>query len=91
MPGWLVFLVYAAAFAVAVWIDYEFPRAGWYWRVVALALALAIGLTPPPPQLAGPVFDLGVGAAFTILFAWGISEAFFRLFHLPHHVARRHA
>lgn len=91
MPGWSVFLVYAAAFSLAVWIDYESPRPGWYWRVVAVAVALAIGLTPPPAQLAGPEFDLLVGAVFTLLFVWGISEAFFRLFHLPHHAARRHA
>ncbi len=91
MPGWLVFLVYAAAFSLAVWVDYEFPRVGWYWRVVAVAVALAIGLTPPPPSLAGPEFDLLVGAAFTFLFVWGICEMFFRLFHLPHHAVRRHA
>ncbi len=91
MPGWLVFLVYGVAFFLAVWMDYEFPRVGWYWRVVAMMVALAIGLTPPPPQFAGSGFDLSVGAIFTFLFAWGVSEALFRLFHLPHHSARRHA
>jgi hypothetical protein len=91
MPSWLVFLVYAAAFFLAVWVDYEFSRVGWYWRVVAVLVAVAIGLTPPPPQFSGSGFDLVVGAVFTFLFVWGISEAFFRLFHLPHHVARRQA
>jgi hypothetical protein len=35
--------------------------------------------------LTGPEFDLTVGAVFTLLFTWGICEAFFRLFHIPHH------
>lgn len=91
MPGVVVFLVYAAAFALAVWLDYELPKIGWYWHVVAVLVALAIGLTPMPMQLAGPEFELLVGALFAFLFIWGISEAFFRLFHLPHHVARHHA
>jgi len=95
MPGWIVFLVYAAAFFFAAWLDYYFPRVHWSWRVAAVVLALAIGLTPPPPRLTGPGFDLAVGAVFTLLFVWGISEAFFRLFHIPHHsphhVAARHA
>jgi hypothetical protein len=91
MPGWIVFLVYAAAFFLATWLDYYFPRVHWYWRVVAIALALAIGLTPPSPRLNGPEFDLIVGAVFTLLFVWGISEVFFRLFHLPHHALQHHA
>jgi hypothetical protein len=90
MPGWIVFLVYAAAFFFAVWLDYYFERVHWYWRVFALALAFAIGLTPPSPRLTGPEFDLAVGAAFTLLFTWGICEMFFRLFHIPHH-APHHA
>ena len=85
MPGWLVLLVYAAAFLLAVYLDYRFERVGWYWRVVAVALAFAIGLTPPPARYVGPGFDLTVGAVFTLLFVWGIAEAFFRLFHLPHY------
>lgn len=91
MPGWIVLLVYAAAFSLATWADYYFPRVHWYWRVFAVALALAIGLTPPSPRLTGPEFDLAVGAVFTLLFVWGISEAIFRLFHLPHHSVQHHA
>ena len=85
MPAWLVFLVYAAAFFLAAWLDYYFPRVHWYWRVVAVALALAIGLTPPSPRLNGPEFDLAVGGVFTLLFVWGICEVFFHIFHVPHH------
>jgi hypothetical protein len=91
MPGWLVFLAYGAAFCLAVYADYLYPRIGWQWRVLAICLALAIGFTPPSAQLNGPAFDLLVGSVFTFFFVWGISEAFFRLFRLPHHTARRHA
>jgi len=91
----IVFLVYAAALLFAVWLDYCFPRVHWYWRVVAVGLAFTIGLTPPSPRFTGPEFDLAIGAAFTLLFVWGICEMFFRLFHIPHHsqqhVASRHA
>lgn len=91
MPDWVVFVVYAAAFSLAVWLDYYFARVHWYWRAFAVGLALAIGLTPPSPSLNSPEFDLVVGAAFTLLFTWGVSEVFFRLFHLPHHAVAHHA
>jgi hypothetical protein len=91
MPTWLVFLVYGLAFSLAVYMDYRFPRIGWHWRAVAICFALAIGFTPPSAALNGPEFDLLVGSVFTFLFVWGISEAFFRLFRLPHHTTRRHA
>jgi hypothetical protein len=93
MSAWWVLLVYGAAFALAVALDYLFPRVSWPWRVVAVLLALALGLTPPGPQLEGPAFDLAVGGCITFLLAWGISELFFRLFHLPHaqRAMHRHA
>ncbi len=89
MSGWIVFLVYAAAFSLAVWLDYYFPRVHWGWRVAALLLAISLGFTPPSPSWTGPEFDLAVGAVFTLLFMWGLSEAFFRVFHIPHHLSRR--
>jgi hypothetical protein len=91
MPGWIVFLVYAAAFFLAAWLDYYFTRVHWYWRVFAVALALAIGLTPPSPRLNGPESDLIIGAVFTLLFVWGICEGFFRLLHIPHHTPHQTA
>jgi hypothetical protein len=95
MPGWIVFLVYAAAFCSAAWLGYYFRRVHWSWRVAALALAFSIGLTPPSPRLTGPEFDLGCGTVFTLLFVWGISGVFIRLFHnrqhTPHQVATHHA
>jgi hypothetical protein len=84
MSAWMVLLAYAAAFGLAVLLDYLFPRVAWHWRVLAVLVALALGMTPPGAQLEGPEFDLVVGSAITLLLVWGISEVFFRLFHLPH-------
>jgi hypothetical protein len=77
--------VYAAAVALAIFLDWRFGKIRWYWHVLAVALALGIGFMRPIEGLAGPRFDLAAGALFTFLFVWGVSEVFFKVFRLPHH------
>ncbi len=81
MNFYLVVLVYACSFLLAVVLLYLFHTA-WYWHVLSIAAALVIGLWPPPAPLAGrPVFDLLVGFLFIFLFVWGIGEPFFHRVH----------
>lgn len=85
LTGLVASAVYAAVFLLAVFMLYWFRPVRWYWHVAAVAAAFAIGFMPPMAQWSGPVFDLLIGAAFTLLFVWGVGELFFRLLHLQHH------
>jgi hypothetical protein len=78
-------VIYCVALVLAIFLDWRFGRIRWYWHVGAVALAIAVGFMRPLEGLAGPKFDLAIGATFTFLFVWGVSEVFFKAFRLPHH------
>jgi hypothetical protein len=80
-----VVVVYSVALALAIFLDWRFGKIRWYWHVAAIALALTLGFMRPLEGLAGPKWDIAVGALFTFLFVWGISEFFFKVLRIPHH------
>lgn len=81
MNSLVVFFTYTGAFALALLLLYAWRDVSWPWRVLSLAAALAIGLMPPIEGLAGPVYDLMVGAVFLVLFVWALGAP---LFHRRH-------
>ena len=85
LSGVLATLIYAVVFLAAVFLLYWFRPVRWYWHIAAITAAFGIGLAPPLAQWNGPIFDLLMGATFTLLFVWGIGELFFKMLHLHHH------
>ncbi|HOL72976.1 MAG TPA: hypothetical protein PLA43_16345 [Bryobacteraceae bacterium] len=71
----LVFVVYGAAFLLALALLYRYC-VGWYWHALSIVIAFVIGLTPFPEGWRPP--DLVVGFFFVFLFVWGFGAPFFR-------------
>jgi len=82
----LVFLVYGAAFLLALVLLY-FYRVGWYWHALSVIAAFVIGLMPPLEAWQPP--DLLVGFFFVFLFVWGFGAPFFRARHRGAQFERR--
>lgn len=85
MNSLVVFVTYAGAFVFALLLLYGLRNVSWSWHLLSLVAALGIGLMPPLEGMAGPVYDLVVGATFLVLFVWGVGAPLFH--HHGHQVA----
>ena len=86
MPSSIPILVYSIVALVAIGLLYYFGARAWYWHALAFLTGAAIGVTPIPPQYAGPVTDVAIGATFFFLMIWGLLAPAFRT---PHHHDQR--
>jgi len=89
MPTAIVFAVYGCATFLALFLLYQFRATHWYLHALSLAIALVIGLMPIPAAWHVPVIELMFGAAFLLLFLWGICAPLFPG-HNHHHGSRAH-
>lgn len=77
----VVFLGYAVALVIAVWLASRVHSA-WYWHVAAIAVALVLGLLPTPdPFVGNRVYDLVVGCLVVFAVVWGLAEIFAHRYH----------
>jgi hypothetical protein len=76
-PAW-VFLVYGFSLSAALLVLFFFRAQSWYWHVISICLGFGVGMLKPPPDLAGPAFDLLIGFFLVFFIAWGAAAPFFR-------------
>lgn len=83
----MAIVAFLLAFAVPIYLLYQFNSHSWVWHVLAILAALSLGFVQTPPEWKTKTFDLLFGSAFVFLLTWGIGG----LLPVVRHHHQRHA